>query len=306
MIKRILVPLDGSALAEAALPAAAALSQKLGAAVTLIHVIEQHPPRSVHGQRHLSSPEEAKAYMAEVAALYFPAGAEVEAHVHTDETADVARGLAGHEAEMSFDLVVMCSHGPLDATRMVFGSIAQRIVSAGSTPVLILRPARLPDRRAAPPPSPGFPCRTILVPVDEQLEHLQALQTAAELAAGCGAALHLLMAVPTYGTLPGRNRQTGRLLPAATARALEISAEGAAELLEQQRTRLARQGLEVRAELARGEPASCILRAAGRMQVDLVVMGTHGSAGLKAFWEGSVANRVSARSRVPLLLVPIP
>ena len=51
MFKRILVPLDGSQLAESVLPAAVTLAEKLHAAVTLVPVIEKNAPREIHGQR---------------------------------------------------------------------------------------------------------------------------------------------------------------------------------------------------------------------------------------------------------------
>ncbi len=54
MFKHILVPLDGSKLAEAALPAAVSLAETLHAPVTLLHVIEQDAPEEVHRDRHLT------------------------------------------------------------------------------------------------------------------------------------------------------------------------------------------------------------------------------------------------------------
>jgi nucleotide-binding universal stress UspA family protein len=68
MFEHLLVPLDGSRLAEAALPAAATLSKTLGARVTLIHVIERGAPQEIHGQQHLSDPAEASVHVGEVAA----------------------------------------------------------------------------------------------------------------------------------------------------------------------------------------------------------------------------------------------
>ena len=60
MFKHLLVPLDGSRLAEAALPAAILVAQKSGAKVTLLHVIERNAPKSVHGNVHLRTAEEAE------------------------------------------------------------------------------------------------------------------------------------------------------------------------------------------------------------------------------------------------------
>ena len=53
MFKHILIPLDGSRLAETVLPAGVYLAGVLGSTVTLLHVIERDAPQEVHGERHL-------------------------------------------------------------------------------------------------------------------------------------------------------------------------------------------------------------------------------------------------------------
>jgi nucleotide-binding universal stress UspA family protein len=63
--------------------------------------------------------------------------------------------------------------------------------------------------------------------------------------------------------------------------------------------------LAVTAEVRRGDPAATIVETARQSGADLIVLGTHGTTGMDAFWEGSVTARVAARSRVPLLLVPV-
>ena len=110
MFKHLLIPLDGSELAEAVLPAAGDLAARAGARVTLLHVIERKAPESVHGQHHLRDASEAEEYLRE-AARHFPAGVEVNRHVHVREVRDVAHSLADHADELGPDLVVMCSHG---------------------------------------------------------------------------------------------------------------------------------------------------------------------------------------------------
>jgi nucleotide-binding universal stress UspA family protein len=57
LFDHIVVPLDGSKLAEAALPVASVLAEKLGAKVTLLHAIEKGAPEEIHGQRHLRTEE---------------------------------------------------------------------------------------------------------------------------------------------------------------------------------------------------------------------------------------------------------
>ena len=71
-IRHLIVPLDGSRLAEAALPITRQLAQSLVAPVTLVHLIERHAPERIHGEHHLSSPGEAERYLTELSRRFFP------------------------------------------------------------------------------------------------------------------------------------------------------------------------------------------------------------------------------------------
>jgi nucleotide-binding universal stress UspA family protein len=298
MFEHLLVPLDGSRLAEAALPAAATLSEALDAQVTLIHVIERGAPPEIHGEQHLSDPTKASAYLGEVAARAFSAGVHVEQHVHTAEVNDVARSIVEHAGELGPDLVVMCTHGRGGVRTWLLGSIAQQVIALGATPVLLIQS----DGVAA---TPDFACRRLLVPLDGNPDHEQGLVVASALAQACIADLHLLMVVPTLGALVGEHGASARLLPTATSAWLDISAESAGVHLHQKVIDLQALGLRATAEVCRGDPAGAIVRTAKGMEADLVVMGTHGKRGMDAFWSGSVAAQVCSRVRVPLLLVPV-
>jgi nucleotide-binding universal stress UspA family protein len=300
MFKHLLVPLDGSRLAEAALPAAAYLARTLGAGVTLIHVIEKDAPQSIHGERHLAEPDEACGYLEEVAGRAFPKelGVRVEWHVHTAEVSDVARSIVEHVGELEPDLIVMCAHGWGGLRTRLFGSIAQMIIGLGITPVLLIQPAR---GEAAP----AFACRLLLVPLDGNPEHEQGLPVATGLAQASAAALDLVMVVPTLSTLPGEQAAAGRLLPGATSALLDLRQQEAEEYLRRQAAPAQAAGLEVTVQSRRGDPATVIVRTAKQVKADLIVLGTHGKSGMEAFWSNSVAPQVSSRSRVPLLLVPV-
>ena len=208
MFKHLLVPLDGSAPAEAALPAAAFLATRCAARVTLLHIIELDAPATIHGARHLHQREEAAVYLEEIRTRFFPAGAAVACHVHEAAMADVARGIVEHEGELAPDLIVMCAHGRRALLEKIFGRIAQQVVGLGRVPVLLVRP---PAGGAA-----TFACRTILVPEDGQPEHEIGLQIATDLARATGARLELLFVVPTAATLSGGDAVSGQLLPSAT------------------------------------------------------------------------------------------
>lgn len=299
MFRHLLVPLDGSRLAEAALPAATYLAQTLGARVMLVHVIESNAPQEIHGERHLTDTDEAYAYLNEVATRAFPSGVRVERHVHTSEVKDVARTIADHVGELGSDLIVMCTHGRGGLRTWLFGSIAQQVVALGRTPVLLIQPTRAGAL-------PAFACQRLLVPLDGDPDHEQGLSVAAGLAQACAADLHLVMVVPTLHTLSGQRAATARLLPGATSALLDLTQQGAEEYLRRQVAQLQAARLSVTAEVHRGDPATTIVRTARRVKADLIVLGTHGKSGMDAFWSGSVAPKVSSRSHVPLLLVPVP
>ncbi len=299
MVKHILVPLDGSAPAEAALPAAALLAARCGARVTLLHIIERDAPATIHGARHLREQGEATAYLDEIHRRSFPADTKVACHVHEAAAADVARGIVEHEGELAPDLIVMCAHGRRGFHEKIFGRIAQQVVGLGSVPVLLIRP---PATGAAP-----FECRTILVPEDGQPEHEIGLQVATGLARATGAKLELLFVVPTAATLGGTDALTKQLLPSATRIMLDLAERGAREHLQQHVSALvggtSSPALQAAAHVLRGEPAREVCAAAERLAADLVVLATHGKAGSSAFWSGSVAAKIIRDCPRPLLLV---
>lgn len=298
MFARLLVPLDGSRMAESALPAAAYLAQRCEAALTLVHIIERRAPRRIHGERHLTAVEEAKQYLSGIRERAFPGGARVALHVHETAEGNVARSIVEHAQELESDLVIMVTHGHKRLDQMLFGTIAQQVIALGETPVLILHPA------AGAPAAPA-PWKTILVPLDGNPEHEQGVPVARRLAELCTAAVHLVMSVPTYGTLSGPAASRSRFAPAATSALLEMACEDAEEYLQRQAERLRREGCRASTLVLRGDPAAEISQAAERLAADLIVMGTHGRVGTDAFWSGSVTPAVFNRTRVPLLLVPV-
>ncbi len=294
MIKQLLVPLDGSHLAESVLPAASLLAEKLGAAVTLLHLVEQHPPQTVHGDHHLTTAAEALAYLDDVAARAFSKTIAVERHVHEVEVANVPSSIADHALEMKCDLIVLCTHGQSGLRQLLFGSIAQQVVALGTTPVLLLRP----DTAANP-----FKCSKVLVPLDGKPAHEPGMALAGEMAKACGGSLRLVMVVPTLETLSAEQAGAGRLLPGAMAALLDLTEEEAHAYLAAQMESQQAMKVEMAASVERGDPAQAILAAAAEAQADLIVLTTHGKRGAGAFWSGSVAPKVVLRSQIPLLLV---
>ncbi len=297
MFNHILVPLDGSKLAESVLPAAKQIAKVFHSSVMLVHVIEKNAPGEVHGDMHLRTPAEAEKYLQEIASETFDDPAKVNHHVHTSEVEDVARSIVEHAGEFQPDLIIMCTHGSGGPRDWLFGSIAQQVIALGTTPVLLI------SSTATEPHS--FPCRKILVALDGQEEHEQGLKKAVELAQTCPAPLHLLMVIPRYRDISGKWTVTSRLLPGTTSRLLDISVEDGEAYLAEHQSHLKEGGITSTVSIARGDPAAIISRTAKEEQVDMIVLGTHGKTGMEAFWEGSVTPKICKHCKMPLLLVPV-
>ncbi len=297
MFKHILVPLDGSRLAEAALPAAAYLARALKAPVTLLHIIEQDAPAEVHRDRHLTNPDEADAYLTRIASRSVMRGIKLDWHVHTAPVSDVARSIVDHSAdEFQPDLILLTSHGKSGTHDLVFGSIAQQVAAASGTPVLFVKPT---EKKAA------FKLHCILVPLDNESVHDKALPIAQGLAKVFNAELCLVCVIPTLGTLSGAEAASGQMMPAATTAYLEIAEEIAHEHFQAHLDEFHKENITATAEIARGDPAAVISRTAEEHEVDLIIFGTHGHTGLDAFWNRSVAAAVARRTEKPILLVPL-
>ena len=297
MFSHLLVPLDGSQLAESALPAAVFIAQALKIPVTLVHIIEEDPPQAVHGEPHLSSEPEAKAYLTRVAQT-FPDNIQVDTHIHTRAVKDIPQSIVSHVDELESDLIVMCTHGRGGLRSMLFGNIAQQVINLGKTPVLLIQPR---ESQVAP----EFHCRRLLVPLDGDAEHEHGLSVAAELAQACHASIHLVMVVATLGTISGKRSATARFLPGATSLMLDFTQEGGLEYLKNHETKLHVKGISASGDVQRGDPAKVIEQTAREVNADLIVLGTHGKTHMDAFWSGSVTPQVSRNTRLPLLLVPV-
>lgn len=296
MFRLVLIPLDGSRLAEAVLPAAAAVAQAFHARVALLHVIEVAAPATVHGEQHLRDADQADAYLQEVARRPVFQGQAVETHVHLSQTADVAASVMDHAREFGADLVALSTHGWGGLREVLFGSMAQQALQRGTTPILLVRPAGTGS-------APSFVCRKILVPLDGTPGHEPALPVASTLARAWQAAVHLEIVVPTTGTLSGPHTATGVLLPTATRHVLDLAAAEAERYVERLAAGLAAEAIPATHHVGRGDPATCLIGAADAVAADLVVLASHAKGAMDAFWSGSLTPKMMTALHRPVLLV---
>lgn len=296
MIKHLLVPLDGSPLAESVLPVTAKLAKKINTDVTLIHIVEEDPPEKIHGQQHLTSSGQAKTYLKSISELEIFKGIKVGLHVHEERVQNIPLSIAEHTNELHQDLIVMCTHGSTGLHEFLFGSIAQKVIYIAKKPLLLINPVNTYDN-----------CKfsKFLIPLDGNPEHEEAIRFAAWLAEICRAAIHLLMAIPYFGTMSGKITASNRFLPGTTSKMMDMIIPDAIDYLEKIQKELTVKGLKVTASASRENPEKAILETAKDINADLIVQATHGTSGVEAFWEGSVTPKLSKISKIPILLIPV-
>lgn len=144
MFDRIMVPLDGSELAERALPYARELAAATNATLHLVRVVDLPPavkahrlgaPVNVYAEVIAAQREEANAYLEDVRAREESAGRPVTVQRLDGDTATV---LLDYVREAGIDTVVMTSHGGSGLTRWALGTVADRVMRGGTVPLLLV------------------------------------------------------------------------------------------------------------------------------------------------------------------------
>jgi nucleotide-binding universal stress UspA family protein len=142
MYKRVLVPLDGSRLAEGILPFILQIASPLDLEVTLVYVVRSIPPQAIEGTRHFTvydvaaRMKEAREYLAPVAANLRKDGVLVTTDVrHGEPVAEIVAAAGKTET----DLIAMTTHGRSGFGRLLFGSVAEAVLRQAKIPVLMMR-----------------------------------------------------------------------------------------------------------------------------------------------------------------------
>jgi nucleotide-binding universal stress UspA family protein len=142
-VKTILVPLDGSIVAEAALTPAVDLAREAGARLVLLRAAQAHTlPMADPIEAQVDVMREAQEYLAAARARVTAAGVrdvEISAWYGPAVEAIVEAARYRHA-----DLIVMSSHGRSGMSRLVLGSVAESVLRATAVPILLIRPDGAP------------------------------------------------------------------------------------------------------------------------------------------------------------------
>ncbi len=295
----ILVPLDGSPLAEQALPLASRIARAAGGKLRLVLVHEVRPrPADLVGTRMFISLELAtrkaeRSYLRNIQEGLRAGGNRMASAVTLK--GEPAPELIRFARETDVDLVVMATHGRGGVQRMWLGSVADRMIRQVEVPVLLVRPA---EGKSAPALDRD-PMR-ILVPLDGSPLAEQALEPATRLARLYNAEITLLQAVfpvqlSVDPALPLPSAYDQELTEAARAQA-EDYVRGVSEQLRERGVRAS--GVAV----VGWNAADRILELGRPEHTDLVVLATHGRGGLGRLALGSVADKLIRAADVPVLV----
>jgi nucleotide-binding universal stress UspA family protein len=141
--RRILVPLDGSPVAEQVLDPVAAVAQALDARLVLLRVPIVQASGSLIGEWHLpldgafeTTGQTARAYLDRVAEQLQAQGIQVFTAIRTGAVAD---SIVDYAEANQIDLIAMCTHGRTGLGRWTLGSVADRVLRAGGVPILLVR-----------------------------------------------------------------------------------------------------------------------------------------------------------------------
>lgn len=298
-LRRVLVPVDGSRLAESVLPPIEWFAMTTGATISLLHVLEHEPPTEVHGEPHLRDAAAAAAYLDGLAERLAANGVQVEHHVHDNPQHDVPASIIDHAAELGIDLIALAAHGRGGVRGFLFGRIAQQVVRRGTIPVFLMQPP------ATQLPQAGYQCQQIIVSLNGRSDAEIALPVVRSLASGVGAAVSLVYAVPTVQTVDSQQAATAVLVPGTTRAILDLEEGAAATYLAMIAGAMTDHGMRVSAAVVRGDPALEVAEYAESTGADLLAIATHGRGGFGGLLTGSVGTKIVSRFKRPLLLVPI-
>jgi nucleotide-binding universal stress UspA family protein len=295
----VLVPLDGSDVAEQALALGAACARKVGAALHLVSVHEPMPPLGVPPDFPVEMANLEQEWRLALEQHLETVARSVEPGLPTPVVRSVIPGepaaaLCGYVESHAVGLVVMTTHGRGGLSRMWLGSVADRMLRRLQVPLLLLHPRELPQPTAF---------HRILLALDGEIE-----EPVVEAAMALGRMEPDVRYVVTRVVEP--------LIPVLSGLAArpahlprdwnELRETEARNYLARLTDRLRARGVDATSQVLVGrDVAQQVLRLADAVAADCVVTGTHGGRGMERLLLGSVADKIVRGAKVPVLVAPV-
>jgi nucleotide-binding universal stress UspA family protein len=284
MLKHVLVPLDGSPLAESALPYAEVLARRTGAALTLVRATPH-----ASGPAQVRAIEDAEGYLTDLATGLGDRGVTAQVAVPYGSP---STWIVDEVGLRNIDLIVMATHDRTGPDRWLHGSVAEAVVRHSGVPVFVVRAAdgmRPTERLDQPAP-------VLVVPLDGSRFSEAALPVACDLAGALDARLVLVGVVPPPGQLV-----------AGEGSVMTYVGEDFETLAEDTRLYLSDVARRITPSpewiMCTGDPATEITREAQARGAAAIVIATHGRTGLARSLFGSVAGHIMHQGIAPVVLI---
>ena len=281
--RRMLVPLDGSELAERAFPYAKNLAKTKGSEVILFTV-------SIAPVGQLDRPM--KAYLELNAKELKSQGIKASIAIAYGNAADEIIKFADKN---KIDLIIISTHGHSGIKRWMLGSVALKVLYGTCTPVLLIK------SRAHKIANLEF--KKILVPLDGSPFSEASVPYVKELVKGTDGEI-ILLRVSEPPVLPAD--RSPAIKPSWEEYRDILMAEiqrQAEEYLEEIKANLGKSGIKVRSQAILGKATESILQVAQKEDINLIAMTTHGRTGVSRWVYGSVASRIVEESLQPVMLI---
>jgi nucleotide-binding universal stress UspA family protein len=303
MFRNILVPLDGSAISEKALPLALQIARLAGASIRLTTILPPAVANSPPAHPGLPRNEQARLDLVAWRIRQAMAGDLRRAdHGRAVMTSivegPVAPTLAEHAAGTGAELIVMTTHGRGAVSRFWLGSVTDELVRRSTVPLLVLRPAD--GHPADAELAQDVPIRRVVVPLDGSQFAEAALGPATALARLFGATVELFHAVPMLPVVLAEGAVVTQ--PATDMAILDEMKRQAHKMVNQTAERLAADGLKVTTTVVVAERVAAAILDQTRPG-DVIAIATHARPPAVRWFLGSVADKLIRGADVPVLVV---
>jgi nucleotide-binding universal stress UspA family protein len=307
MYRSVLVPLDGSAFGEHALPLALSIARRAQATLELVHVhfplpaVYADSPVVINDSLDIHLKKHQQAYLESIVErLRSVSSVPVRPILLEGEIAATIRATAESTA---VDLVVMTTHGRGPLGRFWLGSVADALVRSLAMPLLLVRP-----QESAPDFSSEPVLKHLLLPLDGSPLAEQMLEPAVALGSLMEADYTLLRVIKPIVPIDDRPEgSSAAQLAESLLKQFEmihqrLRKEGL-DYLERVAVPLRARGLPVQTlVVAEQQPALVILQEAAASSIDLIALETHGRRGISRLLLGSVADKVLRGASLPVLV----
>jgi nucleotide-binding universal stress UspA family protein len=306
MYKKMLVPLAVSELSAATLPYAKELAARLDLTVTLLHVLSQ-AERGTVSQLQADIDHKVEIVKRQTEEAKKRIGIDLKDRpVHVlGEVAigDPAEEITRYAVEKKVDLILMATHARSGISRLIMGSVAEKVVRTSNVPVWLVRPGA-PEEAIYD----HWPGKTLLVPLDGSepaelvLPHVEALARQH----GNDKVNVILLRSYSLPIQPPSSDGTGVFPYDYVQTEAAFRRQTAEEYLSHIESQLTGKGLVVQSKVTEGWPAEQIIDYANKNPYNIIIMSTKAQAGLRRSTRGSVAASVLQKADSPVVLVRIP